>query len=173
MKKTLITLLAIPTLMMGTLALADGKHKGDDCQGPRGDKHGKIDKKGDRGEPGERMIERMSKRLDLSKEQQDSLADLFKDRAEQRQAMMDKTRTLHETLRDLDSTSDTYNQDLQSAKELAASLAVEKIDERASMKADIAKILTPEQLDKFEDAMKHKGERGERGKGPRPEQPMS
>jgi len=169
MKKTMITLLTIPALMMGTFALADGKYKNDDCEGQRGDKHAKYDKHDERGESGDRMIKRMSKRLDLSEEQQTSLADLFKSRAEQHTSMRDKTRSLHDTLRGLDSSSETYAKDLQSAKELAASLAVEKIDERASMRTDIAKILTPEQLAKFEDGMKQRGERGDHEKGPRSE----
>jgi Spy/CpxP family protein refolding chaperone len=168
MKKTLLTLVAIPTLVLGTMAYADGGKHRDSCDGKHDrQSHGKKEHGMRDGQSGERMLKRMTKRLELTEEQQTSLKTVFEAQSKQRDALKEKSRDLHEALRDLDPKADGYAEQLEEAKKTAAQLAVERIDEGAELRQKVADILTPEQLEKWETEKERRGKGDERP--PRPE----
>lgn len=149
MKKVIITLMAIPAIAFGTAALAEKGHGG-----PFGgkDKSERCER-GDKGERAEKMLNRMADKLDLNAEQKIAVGKLMKEKRDHKAASKDKMVELHKNIRDLDPTSDNYQQELNKAKQTAADLAMQRVDSKASMKAEMQKILTGEQLAKLEKVM--------------------
>lgn len=99
----------------------------------------------------ERKLERIAKRLGLSDEQQGALKTVFEAGQEQRAALHDKQDELKASLQSLTIGSDDYVQALSVAKQQAADLAVERIDQAQAMRKSVAEILTEEQLNRFEE----------------------
>lgn len=160
MKKLTIALITAPILLAGVAAFAGMQHHGDDekCDRGHGNGHEKRMDKSDREDRADRMLERMSKRLELSDEQQVAMKTLFADQKEQRQTMRSEMQSFHQAMRNLDPAAADYDTNLTEAKRIAADLAVNKVDQKISMKTELSKILTAEQLSKFEDMRERHGE---------------
>ena len=160
MKKFTIALITAPILLAGAAAFAGMQHHDGDEKCDRGDGKGHEDRmnKEDREDRADRMVERMSKRLELSDEQQVSMKKLFDDKKAQHQTMRTEMQSFHQAMRTLDPAAADYDKNLAEAKRIAADLAVNKVDQKVSMKAELSKILTAEQLSKFEDMRERHGE---------------
>lgn len=158
MKKAIITLITIPAIAFGAAALADMKGHG----GPFGDKDKSERCDREKGDRGERMLKRMSKKLDLTDEQKVAVGKLMEEKRDQKVASKDKMVELHKAIRDLDPTADNYTQQLNKAKQTAADMAMQRVDSKASMKAEMQKILTGEQLAKLDEMMEKMEKRHKR-----------
>ncbi|SFF83296.1 Spy/CpxP family protein refolding chaperone [Neptunomonas qingdaonensis] len=160
MKKLTIAMITAPILLAGAAAFASMHNNDDNEKCDRGHGHGHEDRmhKSDKGDRAERMVERMSKRLELSDEQQVAMKKLFNDKQEQHQTMRTEMQNFHQATRNLDPNAADYDKSLAEAKRIAADLAVKKVDQKVSMKAELSKILTAEQLSKFEDMRERHGE---------------
>lgn len=151
MKKLTLAALMIPALMVGNMAVAD---RGDyeRCEGKRGEysEHKKH--------RGEKMAKRIAKRLDLSEQQAESLQALFAQKRDDRQERRDQMQQMHQAVRDLDPNAADYKKQLELAKRNAADFAMARVEEKAQMRVEIAKILTDTQLAEFDQMMeKRKG----------------
>ena len=157
MKKLTIALCTLPLLLVGTAVIADMKHEGfSKC-----DRDGKMEKYAQK-DRSKYMVKKMSKKLGLSDTQQEEVQKLFSSKHEQRQAIHTQMRTLHKATRDLDPSAADYDQKLAQTKKAAADMAVSKVEQHVNMKTEMAKILTAEQMSKFEE-MRGRFEEG-RGK---------
>ncbi len=164
MKKMTMALIGIPAILVGSIAMAGMGHgDGDRCDNDR--EHKKHEGRYDDSNRGERRLDALAERLDLTKEQKEQVKSLFDAKEKQRAAMRDKMQELHDMTRNLNPDSADYAKQLNEAKQIAADLAISRIDEQASMRAEMAKILTPEQqtqmakmFDRFQD-----GDKGPRG----------
>ncbi|WP_028468503.1 Spy/CpxP family protein refolding chaperone [Neptunomonas japonica] len=153
MKKLTIALLTLPALLVGTTVIAGMQHDGfSKC-----DRDGKMEKHAQK-DRSNYMVKKMSKKLGLSDSQQEEVQKLFSSKHEQRQEMHTQMRTLHKATRDLDPNAADYDQQLAKTKKAAANMAVSKIEQQVYMKAEMAKILTAEQISKFEDMRARFGE---------------
>ncbi|WP_372739933.1 Spy/CpxP family protein refolding chaperone [Neptunomonas sp.] len=160
MKKLTIALISLPILLAAAASYAGMQHS---------EGYGKCDRDGgmykhDRNSNKNRMIERMSEKLDLSETQQQDLQQLFESKQAQRQEMHKQMRSLHQATRNLDPSAADYDQRLSEAKQAATELAVNKIDQKVDMKAAMANILTADQLSKMEKMRDGSGSGKEHGK---------
>jgi len=145
MKKLTIALLTLPVLALGTTVIAGMQHEGySKC-----DQGAKMHKN-DHNERAGHMLKKMSKQLELSETQEEEMRNLFSKKQDQRQAMHAQMRNLHQTTRNLDPGASDYATRLADTKKAAAELAVSKVDQHVSMRTEMAKILTPDQLSKLE-----------------------
>lgn len=101
--------------------------------------------------------DRMANKLGLSEEQQTQMNALWEEQREARQEMRGEMRDHKGGLKDLDPTADTYQADVQKLIEQTQAQVAERIQQRADMHAKMAEILTPEQMQQFQEM------RGERG----------
>lgn len=163
MKKLTVALIGIPAILIGSIAIAGMGPGGDRCDQDNGDK--KHAGRYDNADHQQRRIDRLATHLELSDTQKEQVKAVFSAKQEQRDAMHTKMQQLHEVTRKLNPNDADYSQQLNSAKQMAADLAISKIDEQASMKAEMAKILTPEQQSKMAEMMSQfsKHEKGPRG----------
>ncbi|WP_432696990.1 Spy/CpxP family protein refolding chaperone [Marinobacterium sp. YM272] len=116
-------------------------------------------------EKGEYRGDRMASKLGLSEEQQTQMKALWDEHREARKEMRDEMRDQRGGLRDLDPTSDSYQADVQNLIEQTQARVAERIQQRADMRVQMAEILTPEQMQQFQEmrgerGWKHDGERG-------------
>lgn len=151
MKKLTLAALMIPALMVGNMAVAD-RSDYERCEGKRGEysEHKKH--------RGEKMAKRIAKRLDLSDQQAESLQALFAQKRDDRQERHDQMQQMHQAIRDLDPNAVDYKEQLELAKRNAADFAMVRVEEKAQMRVEIAKILTDTQLAEFDQMMeKRKG----------------
>ncbi|WP_293267549.1 Spy/CpxP family protein refolding chaperone [Neptunomonas sp.] len=147
MKKLTVTLLAIPALLAGTAVFAGMNHDGySKCD--RGGKMFGSDKSEKRAGY---IAKKMSKKLGLSDTQQVQVEQLFSSKQEQRQGMYKEMQELHQATRDLDPNAADYSTRLADTKKAAADMAVSRVEQQVGMRADMAKILTAEQMAKFEE----------------------
>ncbi len=160
MKKLTIALITAPILLAGVAAFAGMQHhEGNDrCDRGDGKGHEYRMNKSDSEDRAERMVERMSKQLELNDEQQVAMKKLFDGQKEQYQIMRTEMQSFHQATRNLDPAAADYDKNLTEAKRIAADLAVKKVDQKVSMRAELSEILTAEQLSKFEDMRERHGE---------------
>ncbi len=145
MKKLTIALLTLPVLALGTSVIAGMQPEGfSKC-----DRSAKMHKS-DHNERADHMLKKMSKQLELSETQEEEMRNLFSKKQDQRQEMHAQMRNLHETTRNLDPSASDYATRLADTKKAAAELAVSKVDQHVSMQTEMAKILTPDQINKLD-----------------------
>ena len=162
MKKLTIALLALPVLLTGTAVIAGMQQNEGFSKCDQGEKmHKNYDK-----DRANHMLRKISKQLDLSDTQKEEVRKLFDNKKEQRQDMHSKMRNLHQATRTLDPNAADYEKRLAETKQAAADMAVSRVDQHVNMRSEMAKILTTDQLDKFEkmrggfgeERSKHRGE---------------
>lgn len=104
-------------------------------------------------QPGERMIERLSQKLDLTAEQTASLKDIRANYGPNREEAKAK-RAEVKALVD--------NGEVDAAAELAATHAREAVYRRAQMRAEVSQVLTPAQMAEMETLIEQRKEKRER-----------
>ena len=149
MKKLTVALLTLPVLLAGAASFAGMQQH---------DGYNKCDRDGDmkryeHGDHHTNRMEWMSKRLELTDVQQQEMQKLFEGKQKQHQTMREQMQSLHQATRDIDPSAADYDKRLADAKKAASEMAVSKIDQMVSMRTEMSKILTAEQLSKM-DAMK-------------------
>lgn len=157
MKKLTVALLTLPVLLAGAASFAGMQQH---------DGYNKCDRDGDmkRYEHEDRQSNRMewmSKRLELTDVQQQEMQKLFEGKQKQHQTMREQMQSLHQATRDIDPSAADYDKRLADAKKAASEMAVSKIDQMVSMRTEMSKILTAEQLSKMDAMKQYHGE----GKG--------
>lgn len=173
MKKLTIALFTLPVLLAGTAVIAGMQHHDEGYS--KCDKGEKMHK-GDRKDRENHRLEKMSEQLGLSDSQQEEMQKLFENKKDQRQEMHSQMRNLHQATRNLDPDAADYKARLAETKQAAADMAVSKVDQQVSMRTEMAKILTADQLSKLEEMRdrsgkehgKHRGEGHE--KRPQPQE---
>ena len=161
--KNFALLIAVPTLMaISTFSLAHSdSHKEDDFK-----KHGSSEYRGKHGARNpERMLKKMTKALDLTEQQQTELKAAFESQKSVMDANKESRKSLHDAIRKLDVNAADYSAQLATVKAQAGLAAQTKIDNLMSMKQQLAKILTSEQLEKLEEMKMKKGQEKGKRKG--------
>lgn len=100
---------------------------------------------------------RLAKALDLSDEQSAQMEKLFKEHRPDRKAMHDEMQQKHDEWSKLDPNADDFDARVNAMIKEAQDRVAERIKDRAEMKQEMAKILTPEQQQKFQAMMDNKG----------------
>jgi len=169
MKSVLVMVPAVALVgSMSTSAMADndgwGKHKdGKNCDhGDRGHKEGK--RGGKMG--GERMLKKMSSKLDLTDAQQVEMQELFDKQGSIKEGHQAANGAMYDELAKLAVGSDAYNAQVDKIAESHASMMAAGMKARAQMQADILNILNDEQKTEYQEMMeKFKNRMGGRNKG--------
>lgn len=104
-------------------------------------------------EPGERMMKRMAEKLDLTTEQQASIAEIRANYGGNREEMKAKRAEVKALVN---------SGEVDAAAELAATHARDAVYRRAQMRAELSEILTPEQLTQMEALIEERQSRGKR-----------
>ena len=135
-------------------------YKGD-CD--RGGKmfQGKGKYKGERmgGAMSERMLGRMSDKLDLTEEQQEQIKGIMETSQETREAARETMQENRQALRDLDPAAADYDAKVAEYAEVLASMKKEAILERADIRKQIDAVLTEEQQEKLAEFQDSRGKR--------------
>ncbi len=115
----------------------------------------------------ERMMERMTEKLDLSAQQQDQLGALLEANRENMQAGRDDMRSARETLKDAVAAENLDESAIRQASAVVASLQTEHALNRAAFLQQIREILSPEQMAEFQELKERRHERRaeRRGRG--------
>ncbi len=106
-------------------------------------------------QPGERMFERMSKKLDLTAEQQASVREIRAEYGGNREEALAKRAEIKALV---------DSGEVDAAAELAATHAREAVYRRAEMRNALSQVLTPEQLAEMEALTEQRMEQGRRGR---------
>ncbi|MFT5706979.1 MAG: Spy/CpxP family protein refolding chaperone [Oceanospirillaceae bacterium] len=159
-----IALIAIPAFILATSFSAvqaqekkSGYGKNNHCQ------HTDVNeasKKGERGNNPERKLAKLTKKLNLTDDQQSKLKTLFSQQQEIRKAKSAQRTALHQSIRDLDTNAADYSSKLADVKQQAGLAAQGKIDSMMSMRQKMQDILTADQLKKMQDMQSGRGTKG-------------
>ncbi|MEH6444939.1 MAG: Spy/CpxP family protein refolding chaperone [Oceanospirillaceae bacterium] len=165
-----IVLLAIPAFVLATSFSAvqaqekkSGYSENGHCQYTDTNEAGQHGKNGKRGHNSDRKLAKLTKKLNLTDDQQSQLKVLFSEQKESRMAKSAQRKALHQSIRDLDVNAADYSTKLATVKQQAGLAAQSKIDSIMSMRQKMQVILTAEQLDKMQEMHGDRGE--EYGKG--------
>lgn len=105
---------------------------------------------GDRGDRGDR-IERMAEHLELSDAQRSSVEAILERNRPARRALMQRHKAHREAMRALQPGSADYSTRAQALADEAGTLARDRVLQRTQFQAELATILTPEQLRKMDE----------------------
>ena len=150
------TLLIASVLLAGSLDARAQAQEGDDAHG-----HGKHEggiRHGNRrgfGDP-ERMLERMSKHLDLDETQVQQVSNVFSAAKPEIDVLRDELQANREAMAALDVSDTDYGAELQNLSSANADLAARMTLLHGQVRADIASILTPEQQEKMRSRDQHR-----------------
>ena len=113
-------------------------------------------------------VARMTQHLSLDESQKASVTSIFERNRPAQQALRERSKAHHEALRALDPKTANYSTRAQALADEAGTLARERVLQRTQLNAELATVLTAEQMAK----MKERKGRGHRGggyrKGPKP-----
>ncbi len=104
-------------------------------------------------------VERMIKHLSLDETQQASVRQILEQRADQRQTMREQRKTLMRKAQALDPNARDYATQSQTLADEAAQLAREKVLTILQVKAELAQVLTPEQMQKMQELVAKRADR--------------
>ncbi len=110
-------------------------------------------------EPGEYRQDRMAQELNLSAEQQTKMKELWSAHREDRVERRDAMREQMQQMRALDPKADNFNAEVDKLVNQAQERVAERIRAQAQMKAQMAEILTPEQMSKMQSLAPRHGDR--------------
>ena len=159
MKFKSIAMLSLPAIFLaGTFTSLQVQAQDND------QKKGHRYEQGNKGQHSERMLKRLSKKLDLTEQQQTDLKALFDSKKDASEGKRESRQALHEAVRNLDPNAADYAAKLAQVKQQAGLAAQNKIDSMMEMRQGLQKILTPEQFTKMQTLKNKRGEHGKRGK---------
>jgi Spy/CpxP family protein refolding chaperone len=119
------------------------------------------------GEPGERHMERVLERLDLTEEQRAELEQKLPQFRETIQPSMERLREARASMNDLIHAEQLDEGAIRQAAAEVAEIEADVAVARAQHFQEMRQILTPEQLEELQQMRKQRGERrGPRGRGP-------
>jgi Spy/CpxP family protein refolding chaperone len=151
MKKT-IALLTLPALLLtSSLSFASSDSSNGHSWG--GGKYSEEGGHKNSAKYAAKKLKKMSKKLDLSKDQEAQLKTLFEARQVMRESGMQARKTLHESIRNLDPKAADYTTKLAAVKQQAGAQAQSKIDSMMSMRASLQEILSADQYQKMQEMM--------------------
>lgn len=158
-------LLAGGLAVAGTqMATASGDERGGDLRGG----HSQMPGPGmDGGHP---LLDRMTERLDLTQDQQASVREILKKSEPKMRELMDKMRTSREALRKQTDDGKADDKQVQKLAQEQGQLMAETIVQRTRIDAEIQKVLTDTQHQKFKD-MHGDSARDSRGRMPGRQRP--
>jgi Spy/CpxP family protein refolding chaperone len=159
MKFKSIAMLSLPAIFLaGTFGSLQVQAQDNDH------KKGHRYEQGNKGEHSERMLKRLSKKLDLTEQQQTDLKALFDNKKEASEGKHASRQALHDAVRNLDPSAADYASKLAQVKQQAGLAAQNKIDNMMEMRQSLQSILTPEQFTKMQAFKEKRSEHGKRGK---------
>lgn len=113
-------------------------------------------------------VERMSKHLSLDEAQKASVTSIYERNRPAQQALRERSKAHHQAMKALDPKSADYSTRAQALADEAGTLARDRVLQRTQLNAELATVLSAEQMSK----MKERKGRGHRGggyrEGPKP-----
>ncbi len=163
MKTYLLILMSAAALTAGpAISLADH----DDERGGRGGWHQRGGPGGGFGNP-ERMVERMSRHLDLDETQQQALSNIVTAAKPEFDALRERARANRKAMRELDPADPDYSAKLSNLAAENGELVAEGTRLFGRVRAEVAGELTPEQRAELEAAITERRERFRERRGGR------
>ena len=112
-------------------------------------------------------VDRMSKHLSLDEAQKASVTSIFERNRPAQQALRERSKAHHEAMKALDPKAANYSTRAQALADEAGTLARDRVLQRTQLDAELATVLSAEQMSKMRER-KGRGHRGMHRKGPKP-----
>lgn len=105
-------------------------------------------------------VARITERLQLDEAQKASVEAIFERNRPAQQALRERHRAHFEAMRSLDPKASDYSTQAQTLADQAGELARDRVLQRTQLKAELATVLTADQLEKLDDRRGHNGHGG-------------